>query len=227
MSGASATFHVKTADYNIGLGTLRRDSIVSNNRCCLITKRIVDLLGSILGLILVSPLMLFATILIKFTSRGPALLKQDRIGKDGRVFTMYKLRTMRVDAEAVTGPVWAKEDDPRATRVGAFLRKTHFDELPQIFNVLKGEMSLVGPRPERPIFVYEFNQTLDNYTKRLTVKPGITGWAQIRHEYHCSIKDVRRKLKYDIFYIKKMCLLVDLQILFMTVTMVLKEWARC
>lgn len=180
-------------------------------------KRALDFLVAGLGLILLSPLFLIISVLIRLDSPGPVFFnKQKRAGKGGRVFLIWKFRTMREDAEAGTGPVWAGEDDPRITRLGRFLRKSHIDEIPQLINVLKGEMSLVGPRPERPELIKEINSRIPNFNERLRIKPGITGLAQVRYSYGASFKDAARKLDYDLLYIKKMCWLLDLRIIYWT-----------
>ncbi len=179
-------------------------------------KRLLDVAASILGLICLAPLFLITAILVKLTSKGPILFTQTRVGKDGELFEIYKFRTMRVDAEKNTGPVWAAQNDSRLTPVGQFLRKTHMDEIPQFLNILRGEMSLIGPRPERPVFVEQFKTLIVDYEKRLTVKPGITGLAQVWHKYDETIEDVKKKIKYDLLYIKKFCLWTDLRILFRT-----------
>lgn len=190
-------------------------------------KRVFDFLAASLGLILLSPLFLIVSILLRIDSPGPVFFKQDRVGKDGKIFNMWKFRTMRVEAELETGPVWAAQDDPRITRLGRFLRKSHIDELPQLINVFKGEMSLIGPRPERMVFVEKINGCVPHYQERLRVRPGITGLAQVRYSYGASIKDAARKLKYDILYIQRMCWMLDLRILFLTVGRVLTgEGAR-
>ena len=184
-------------------------------------KRASDFFLSVAGLTITSPLLIFVAILIKLNSKGPVLYKQNRVGKNEQIFQIYKLRTMRVDAEKYTGVVWAKENDPRITPIGRILRKVHIDEIPQLFNVIKGEMSIVGPRPERPELVRDLKRVIRDYEKRLQVKPGITGLAQIWHKYDETIEDVKKKIKYDILYIKKMCLLVDLRILANTFVVVL------
>jgi len=172
-------------------------------------------------LIVAAPVIGACALLVKLTSRGPAFYRQQRVGLNGRLFTMYKLRTMHADAEAVTGPVWAqRRRDPRVTLVGAFLRRTHLDELPQLLNVLRGEMSLVGPRPERPHFVYRLKDKVPEYEKRLRVKPGITGLAQTLAGYDRTVQDVRRKVKLDLLYIRRMCWWVDFVILARTVSKV-------
>lgn len=190
-------------------------------------KRAFDVTASIIGIICLSPLFIITSLLIKLTSKGPIFYKQTRVGKDGNLFEMYKFRTMCVNAEQGTGPVWAAENDPRLIPVGKILRKTHVDEIPQFINILKGEMSLIGPRPERPVFVDKFKEIIPDYTKRLAVKPGITGLAQVWHRYDETIEDVKKKIKYDLLYIKKYCLWTDMRILFRTFRVVLTgEGAR-
>ncbi len=186
-------------------------------------KRSLDTLISAAGLILAAPVMLLIAIAIKLDSRGSVIFSQARVGMKGKNFTMLKFRTMKKNAETASGPVWASEEDPRVTRVGKFLRATHLDELPQLVNVFKGEMSLVGPRPERPYFVNEFRKLIAHYDRRHCVKPGITGLAQIKRGYDQTISDVRKKLKYDILYIKRMCPLMDLKVLGMTFSEVISR----
>jgi lipopolysaccharide/colanic/teichoic acid biosynthesis glycosyltransferase len=176
-------------------------------------KRVSDIILSIVGLTIASPVLIFVALLIKLESRGPVIYRQNRVGKNGKVFKIYKLRTMRLDAEKYTGAVWAREDDPRITPLGRILRKTHIDEIPQLFNVIKGEMSIVGPRPERPEIVRDLKAVICDYEKRLKVKPGITGLAQVHHKYDETIADVKKKIKYDLLYIRKMCWLVEMRIL--------------
>ncbi len=161
-----------------------------------------------------APIIGLCAILVKLTSRGPVLYRQERVGQHGQTFMLYKIRTMRADAEALTGPQWSQgESDPRVTWVGGILRKTHLDELPQLVNVLKGEMSIVGPRPERPHFVEKLKGVVPDYEKRLQVKPGITGLAQVRAGYDRTLLDVRRKVKLDCMYIRRMCWWVDFVII--------------
>jgi len=190
-------------------------------------KRLMDIIGSLIALILLSPLCLMTAILIKLSSKGPVLFTQTRVGKNEKKFEIYKFRTMKVDAEKHTGPVWAKANDHRLIPVGAFLRKAHIDEIPQFLNVIRGEMSIIGPRPERPVFVEQFKKQIPEYEKRIVVKPGITGLAQVWHKYDETIEDVKKKIKYDLLYIKKMCLWTDVRIMFRTVRVVLTgEGAR-
>ena len=191
------------------------------------TKRLLDMIAGILGLVLLSPLFLATAILIKLTSKGPVIYKQIRVGKGGKAFWIYKFRTMHVDAEKETGPVWAAENDDRYIPCAKFLRKAHIDEIPQFYNILRGEMSLIGPRPERPIFVEQFTEEINSYERRLEVKPGLTGLAQVWHRYDETIEDVKKKLRYDLLYIKKVCLLTDIRIFFRTFRVVLTgEGAR-
>jgi lipopolysaccharide/colanic/teichoic acid biosynthesis glycosyltransferase len=176
-------------------------------------KRFFDIFLAVLGLLIASPILLLAAILIKLESKGPVIYRQKRVGKDRKIFRIYKLRSMRLDAEKGTGAVWAKKDDPRATSLGRWLRKTHIDEIPQLINVLKGEMSIVGPRPERPEMIVDFISLIRDYDKRLQIKPGITGIAQVWHKYDETVADVKKKVKYDLLYIRKMSLWVDLRIM--------------
>lgn len=180
-------------------------------------KRFFDLLVGSFGLVLAAPIVGFTGIVIKTVSPGPIFFKQERVGINGKLFDMYKLRTMRLDAEKNTGAVWALENDPRLIKFGKIIRRMHFDELPQFYNVLKGDMSIVGPRPERPVFVDRLSEQIKDYSKRLQVKPGITGLAQVVHKYDETIKDVKKKVKYDLLYIKEMCLMVDIRILLRTI----------
>ena len=180
-------------------------------------KRFFDILMGSFGLVAVSPIILLTALLIKRVSPGPVFFKQERVGLNGEIFEIYKLRTMKVDAEKETGPVWAQEDDPRLIRFGKIIRKMHLDEIPQLYNVLKGDMSIVGPRPERPVFVNELSRQIPDYQKRLKIKPGITGLAQVVHKYDETIKDVKKKVRYDLLYIREMCLMVDIRILLRTI----------
>ncbi len=190
-------------------------------------KRLFDIVAAAMGIILASPICLFLAVLIKLTSRGPIIYQQTRVGKNGQLFTIYKFRTMHVDAEDHSGPVWASDNDKRLIPLGGLIRKTHMDEIPQFVNILKGDMSLIGPRPERPMFVDEFKKVIPDYEKRLKVKPGITGLAQVWHKYDESINDVKKKIKYDLLYIRKLCLWTDLTIIVRTIRVVLTgEGAR-
>ncbi len=184
-------------------------------------KRLVGLCLSVFMLIVLSPLMALTALAIKLDSRGPVIFSQKRVGQDDEEFMLHKFRSMREDAEQATGPVWASEDDPRITRVGRLIRKLRIDELPQLWNVLKGDMSFVGPRPERKFFVEKLKQTVPYYSERHSVKPGITGWAQIKYPYGDSEEDALEKLKYDLYYVKNMSMVLDLIIIFHTVKIVL------
>jgi exopolysaccharide biosynthesis polyprenyl glycosylphosphotransferase len=180
-------------------------------------KRLTDILVSVVGLALTWWIMLITAALIKLTSRGPALYRQERLGRDSVPFTLFKFRTMRVDAESATGPVWATDDDPRITWLGKWLRKFRIDELPQLINVLRGEMSLVGPRPEREVFIQKLSEKIPFYAERLLVPPGVTGWAQVMAPYAASIEDSRRKLQFDLYYIKHMSFFLDVLIFLKTI----------
>jgi sugar transferase (PEP-CTERM system associated) len=182
--------------------------------------RAASILISLALLALLLPLLSLIALAIKATSPGPVLYRQKRVGRNDAVFTCYKFRTMRADAEAGTGPVWAGEDDPRITPVGRILRKARLDEIPQLWNVVKGDMALVGPRPERPEFVKWLSTTIPYYTLRHAIRPGITGWAQVNYRYGSSVEDAQEKLKYDLFYIKNMSLGLDLMTLLYTTKVV-------
>ncbi len=186
-----------------------------------VVKRLIDIVVSLIVLSFGLPLWILIAILIKIDSRGPVIYKQERVGKDGRIFTLYKFRSMYENAEALTGPTWATKNDPRVTRVGRILRKLHLDEIPQFINVLKGDMSLIGPRPERPVFVEKLSREIPLYKRRLKVKPGITGWAQVKYKYDESVEDVKKKLQYDLFYIENMSLRMDLKIMAYTILHIL------
>jgi sugar transferase (PEP-CTERM system associated) len=190
-------------------------------------KRFFDVTASVLLLILTLPLVLLIAVAIRLESAGPAFYRQRRVGLYGQGFDVVKLRSMRQDAEVGGKAVWAEKDDPRITRIGRFIRKTRIDELPQCWSVLKGEMSFVGPRPERPQFVDDLEQKLPYYAERHMVKPGITGWAQINYPYGASIEDSRQKLEYDLFYAKNYSPFLDILILLQTIRVVLfPEGAR-
>jgi len=193
----------------------------NKSRISRLVKRVVGLILSSVMLAILSPVMLLVIIAIKLDSRGPVLFSQERVGEFGVPFTLHKFRSMRADAEAKTGPVWAQEDDPRVTRLGRFMRKVRLDELPQLWNVFTGEMSFVGPRPERQFFVEELKKKIPYYNERFTVKPGVTGWAQIRYPYGATEKDALEKLKYDLYYIKNMSFAFDMMVIFRTVKTVL------
>jgi sugar transferase (PEP-CTERM system associated) len=180
-------------------------------------QRLSNAIVAVTGLLISSPIMLLTALAVKLSSAGPVLYRQVRVGLDGALFTLYKFRSMRTDAEAQTGAVWAQKHDPRVTAVGRVIRRIRVDELPQLYNVLKGEMSIVGPRPERPEFVKALNEQIPYYRQRHCVRPGITGWAQINYKYGDTTEDTITKLEYDLYYIKNMSLMLDNYILFHTV----------
>lgn len=186
-----------------------------------LTKRLLDVSVATVALILAAPVMAIATAAIAIGSPGPIFFKQERVGRNGRIFNVLKFRTMRVDAEATTGPVWAAAKDPRKTRLGSFLRRASIDELPQIFNVLRGEMSLVGPRPERPVFVDQFRRELTRYDERHLVRPGITGWSQVHMKRILTVNDVAEKLNNDLFYIENWSFFMDVSLIMKTAAEVL------
>jgi sugar transferase (PEP-CTERM system associated) len=184
-------------------------------------KRTIDLILSFAMFILLLPMIIVTAILIKIDSKGPAFFSQERIGENRKIYRVHKFRSMVTDAEKKSGPVWAKDDDDRITCVGRLIRKWRVDEIPQIWNVLMGEMSFVGPRPEREFFVKDLEASIPYYEERFTVKPGITGWAQISYGYGASVDDAIEKLNYDLFYIKNMSIFMDLMIVLRTIKIVL------
>lgn len=184
-------------------------------------KRGLDIVISFLILFLGLPVWLTIALAITLDSDGSIFYLQRRVGKDGKVFRIIKFRSMRKNAEEKSGPVWAHKRDPRTTKVGKIIRKLRLDEIPQFFNVLRGDMSLVGPRPERPFFVEKLTKEIPLYSRRLKVRPGITGWAQVKHKYDESLEDVKKKVKYDFFYIENMSLRMDIKILLNTIYVVL------
>jgi exopolysaccharide biosynthesis polyprenyl glycosylphosphotransferase len=184
-------------------------------------KRVFDLLASGVLLLLAAPVLAILAVLIRLDSEGPVFYSQERVGRGGKVYRVHKLRTMRKDAETVSGPVWASQEDPRVTRLGALLRKTRLDEIPQAWAVFRGDMSFVGPRPERPFFVQQLKAQIPFFGLREAVKPGITGWAQIRYPYGATVDDARAKLEYDLYYVQHQSLFLDLAICFHTVKTVL------
>ena len=184
-------------------------------------KRSVDLILSVFMLIVCLPLIIITAVLIKIDSKGPVFFSQERVGEKDKIYRVHKFRSMVADAEKQSGPVWAQTDDDRITRVGRIIRRWRIDELPQLWNVLKGEMSFVGPRPEREFFVKQLEEIIPYYTIRFTVKPGITGWAQVCYGYGASVEDAVEKLNYDLFYIKNMTTLMDLMIVLRTIKIVL------
>jgi len=184
-------------------------------------KRIIDLVLGIVGLIFAAPIMALVAIAVRLDSRGPVFFSQTRVGFKGKTFEVLKFRSMRVDAEAGVGAQWASQNDPRVTRVGRYLRKFRLDEIPQLINVIRGEMSFVGPRPERPVFVERLRSAIAYYDERHTVRPGVTGWAQVQYTYGASTEDAFRKLEYDLFYLKNMSLMFDCMIVLKTIRIIL------
>ncbi len=180
-------------------------------------KRSTDILFSLILLIITLPVIIVIAILIKIDSKGPAIFSQERVGMNKKIYRVHKFRSMIADAEQHSGPVWAKKDDDRITRIGKFIRRCRIDEIPQLWNVLKGDMSFVGPRPEREFFVEKLEKIIPYYRERFTVKPGLTGWAQINYGYGATVEDAIEKLNYDLFYIKNMSILMDLMVVLRTV----------
>jgi exopolysaccharide biosynthesis polyprenyl glycosylphosphotransferase len=192
----------------------------------MVLKRIIDVVAALVGLVMLIPLTLMLAIAIKLDTPGPVFYKQMRVGLRGRPYMIWKFRSMRQDAETM-GARWASTGDPRVSRVGRWLRKWRMDEVPQLINVLRGEMSLVGPRPERPVFVQELRNSIPYYDLRHTVRPGITGWAQTKFRYGASKEDSHVKLQYDLYYVKNLSLMLDMRIVLNTIkVMLLGEGAR-
>jgi len=191
------------------------------SRLTTLLKRALDICFGVLGFVLSLPVMAAVVLAVKLDSRGPVLYRQERVGARGRSFQVLKFRSMRVDAEKNGGAQWASVNDPRVTRIGKYLRKFRFDELPQFVNVIRGDMSFVGPRPERPVFVSELRKEIPYYDERHSVRPGLTGWAQVQYPYGASVEDAYRKLEYDLFYLKNMSVFFDCAIIFQTVRTVL------
>jgi sugar transferase (PEP-CTERM system associated) len=185
-------------------------------------KRALDLAAAIVGLLVSLPIMALVALAVRLDSKGGAIYRQVRVGRMGKPFQVLKFRSMRVDAEQQNGAQWASENDPRTTRIGRFLRTYRLDELPQFVNVIRGDMSFVGPRPERPYFVEELRKTIPYYDERHSVRPGITGWAQVEYFYGSSVEDAFNKLEYDFFYLKNMSVLFDLAIIFQTIRIVIR-----
>jgi Undecaprenyl-phosphate glucose phosphotransferase len=177
-------------------------------------KRIIDIVGAIVAIVVFSPIMLLAAIGVKATSRGPLIFKQERVGLHNKPFKMYKFRSMEVQSEADERKGWTTKNDPRVTKIGKILRKTSIDELPQFFNVLKGDMSLIGPRPERPLFVEKFKEEIPRYMIKHQVRPGITGWAQVNG--YRGDSSIKKRIEYDLYYIENWSMALDFKILFLT-----------
>src|SRR5215469_1506035 len=227
----SAVESFERASRKIWIEGLSPERLIFANGFCpskgyLLVKRVVDIVLSVMLLTVTAPLLAIIAAVVKLESPGAAIFSQERVGLMGRRFIVYKFRSMRQDAERHTGPTWAKENDDRITRVGAFLRKTRLDELPQMWNVLRGDMSFIGPRPERPYFVDLLKSRIRYYDLRHYVKPGITGWAQVMYPYGASIEDAYHKLEYDLYYAKHISLKLDLLILLKTIGVVIKGEGR-
>jgi sugar transferase (PEP-CTERM system associated) len=219
-----ATFYERVSG-RVSLNMIRPSWLIFSGRgrqakLTTISRNTVHWLVALIGFLLCVPLMLVTALLIKVDSRGPVFYKQERVGKNGRRFVLMKFRSMKVDAEK-SGPVWASKSDDRTTRVGRIIRKVRIDEIPQFLNILKGEMSFVGPRPERPHFVAQLAEEIPYYEQRHLIAPGLTGWAQIKYPYGASIEDARQKLQYDLFYIKNYSLVLDAVIMFETIKIIL------
>ena len=191
------------------------------SRLTRVLKRMLDLSLSMIGFVLAAPLMAITALAIRLDSPGPVFYSQERVGENGRIFTVYKFRSMRNDAERGGQAIWARDRDERITRVGRIIRAARLDELPQLWNVMRGDMSFVGPRPERPFFVEQLAREIPFYVQRHAVKPGVTGWAQVKYQYGSSIEDAMEKLRYDLYYIKHMSIIFDLTIVLDTVKVVL------
>ncbi|NKB67529.1 MAG: exopolysaccharide biosynthesis polyprenyl glycosylphosphotransferase [Candidatus Latescibacteria bacterium] len=233
--GHSVSFSITPDLYDIVTGHVRTNQIYGvplmelNPRLMSVweeaAKRLVDVTVALCTGVLLLPLWLLLVVLIKLGSPGPVLFRQERVGKGGKVFWIYKFRSMVIDAEQNTGPVWVGQEDPRVTRVGRVLRKLHLDEAPQCINFLRGDMSLVGPRPERPFFVEQFRREIPFYMRRFNVKPGLLGWAQAKHEFDMDSPDLvgiaRERLEYDLYYIENMSLALDFKIMLQTVWFVI------
>jgi sugar transferase (PEP-CTERM system associated) len=191
------------------------------SRTTMVLKRMIDLSVALVALTLLLPIMLLLAIAIRLDSKGPAIYRQRRVGYRGQCFDMLKFRSMCADAEKLNGAAWAQKDDPRVTRVGRFIRKCRLDELPQLINIIGGDMSFIGPRPERPVFVEQLRQQISYYDERHSVRPGLSGWAQVQYGYGASVEDAIRKLEYDLFYLKNLSVLFDFAIMLRTVRIVL------
>jgi lipopolysaccharide/colanic/teichoic acid biosynthesis glycosyltransferase len=206
------------------LGKKSRVSAAGSSECTVaeLSRRLTDVIVTLIGLTLLAPLLLMAALAILIDSPGPVLYWQERVGRYGCPFRLLKLRTMVANAEADGQAIWARNQDPRVTRVGAVMRRSHIDEIPQLWNVLRGEMSLIGPRPERPEFMALLSASLPEYSKRHIIRPGITGWAQVQYGYGASVEDAAAKLEYDLFYIRHRSLPLDATIVLRTLLLMLR-----
>jgi len=199
-------------------------ALFNRSRASAAIKRTLDLIAASVLLVLTAPLSVLVAVWIKVHDGGPVLFRQARVGRNGTVFVLRKFRSMRVDAEASTGPVWAQADDPRVTAIGRWMRPLGIDEIPQVWNVLRGEMSFVGPRPERPEFVRTLEAAIPGYRLRHAVRPGITGWAQVNFPYGATVEHARRKLEYDLYYLEHAGVRMDLAIMLRTGRLALSGW---
>ena len=199
----------------MGLPVINIRYVPLTNTLNLILKRCVDIIGSVLGLIIVSPIMILTAEAVKLSSPGPIIFKQERIGLHNKPFWMYKFRTMEIQKESSEKKAWTVRNDPRVTKIGKFLRRTSLDEFPQLYNILRGDMSLVGPRPERPLFVEKFREEIPRYMIKHQVRPGLTGWAQING--YRGDTSIRKRIDYDIFYIENWTMGLDFKIMFLTI----------
>ncbi len=225
LSVVEAASYVESTCRKVPVDLLRPASLIYDDdfqppQAHSIVRRILSLAVALVLLAIALPILIATVLAIRLESRGPAFYRQTRVGRGGRVFRIWKFRTMRLDAEAETGAVWARTKDPRVTRVGGFLRRTRLDELPQVLNVLSGDMDLVGPRPERPEFVAKLARQIPYYDLRTLIRPGLTGWAQIRYPYGASVEDARQKLAFDLYYVKHASPLLDAIVLFHTAKVV-------
>ena len=199
----------------LGLPVINIRYVPLSNTFNSMIKRVMDIIGSIIGIIVASPVMLVMCILIKITSPGPLIYRQERVGLHNQTFWMYKFRSMEIQPEAEEKKAWTVKNDPRVTGIGRFMRRTSIDELPQLFNILKGDMSLVGPRPERPFFVEKFREEIPRYMVKHQVRPGLTGWAQVNG--YRGDTSIRKRIEYDLYYIENWTVGLDIKILFMTI----------
>lgn len=216
-------FEEKSCDFSDEIAKNLDYSIVNDSILFEVYSRILDIIVSIIGLIISIPIIIVFGLLIKKEDDGPIFYKQDRLGKDGKIIFIYKLRSMKINSEK-NDSLWTEKNDPRVTNIGKFIRKSRIDEIPQFFNILKGDMSMIGPRPERPNLTMEFNERIPGFINRLVIKPGLTGYAQVNGGYDISVED---KIKKDLYYIKNRNLFLDISILLKTIKVVLTgEGAR-
>ena len=199
----------------LGLPVINIRHVPLTNNFLALLKRLIDIVGSVCGIVVTSPVMLLACLLIKITSPGPLIYKQERVGLHNKTFQMYKFRSMEVQKESEEKKAWTTKDDPRVTGIGKLMRRTSIDELPQLFNILKGDMSLVGPRPERPFFVEKFREEIPRYMVKHQVRPGLTGWAQVNG--YRGDTSIRKRIEYDLYYIENWTLGFDVKILVLTI----------